>query len=230
MRGIVLALLAVCAPVGAQAPVADPVYVIEVKGPIQPSLVETLRQGLAKVNRERRPAGAIVILDSHGGDGLAAIEAGRLLREARAHVFVRGRCASACLFLFAGGEVRAAPDGAIGMHRARITRRIGDGPATPVAAGEDARAARLLEEGNRRVQAYFDEMGFGPALYEAMMQVPAEETRTLTRAELAGLGLLTDDARARAAQRAQDDCLPGSKGSTQFARCYRRQASAAPRR
>ncbi|HEY5637686.1 MAG TPA: hypothetical protein VIS77_12405 [Burkholderiales bacterium] len=195
------------------------------KGPIQPALVETLRQGLAKVNRERQPAGAIVILDSHGGDGLAAIEAGRLLREARAHVFVRGRCASACLFIFAGGEVRAAPEGAIGMHRARITRRIGDGPATTVVADEDARAARLLEEGNRRVRAYFEEMGFGPAVYEAMMQVPADETRNATRAELTALGLLADDARARAAQRAQDECLPEAKGSTQFARCYRRLAA-----
>ena len=63
---------------------------IEVTGGIKPGIVDKLRKAVANVDRNRAPAGAITILNSKGGDGIAAMEIGRMAHEAAAHAFVRG--------------------------------------------------------------------------------------------------------------------------------------------
>jgi len=199
--------------------------VVQVQGVIHAKLVDAMRKALAPVDPNRWPAGVLILIDSPGGDGLAAIEVGRMLRQARAHVFVTGRCASACVFVFAGGAVRAAPEESIGIHSPRMTRWVRD--VGPVAVDPaDLRAAALLDAANRRVREYLKEMGVPDVFFEAMTQVPSDTMRYLTRTELAGFGLISAEPQGQAALEAQDECEPGTVSPQAFARCYRGKSTA----
>lgn len=78
-------------------------------------------------NPDPIPAGLIVLLNSSGGDGEAAMKIGKLLRSKKAQVFVIGQCESACVFVMAGGVVRAANSGTVGIHAGRLTMTNKDG-------------------------------------------------------------------------------------------------------
>src|SRR5690348_3816092 len=58
------------------------------------------------------------IVDSPGGDVVAAMQAGRILRRELAHtvVAIDSICASACVFMYLGGVYRTS-FGKIGLHR-----------------------------------------------------------------------------------------------------------------
>ena len=165
--------------------------VVQIKGGITPELVPKVKEALAKTTGDPLPAGLIVMLDSPGGDGLAAIEVGRLLREAHAHVFVSGKCSSACVFIFMGGVVRQAPDGALGIHRARITRIDKETKKRiEVDHTKSARATRKLEEGNQQIRAFVQEMGILAQFSDAMDTVPPDTMRWLSRKEGKDLGVI----------------------------------------
>ena len=216
---------------------------IEINGDIGPALVHTLREALADTEPERFPAGAVLLLDSRGGDGLAAMEIGRIARAARAHVFVRNRCASACTFILAGGVLRGSgAEHAVGIHRPRLTTFVKDVGVVDVDAASNPDAARMLEFANRRSAAYLREMGVPDALFKAMMAVPSHLTKFLSGAELADYGLVGFDAGYRAARAAQgasryaiseetfvqrtmqvhEKCVADYAGPREFARCYAR--------
>ena len=105
----------------AVAPNQGKVMVIGINGLISKNALEKVRQSIGQVSGDPIPAGLIVLLDSAGGDGVAAMQIGRLLRKANAHVFVTGECASACIFVLASGVVRVAPSYSVGIHRGRVT-------------------------------------------------------------------------------------------------------------
>jgi hypothetical protein len=217
------------------------VRLLEIKGAIGPPLVQKMREALREAEPERIPAGVIVLLDSGGGDGLAAMELGRMIRAAKAHVFVVGRCFSACVNLLAAGVVRGvAHDGAVGIHRGRLTAFVKGIGVVDINPGSNPKAAATLEAGNRLMQEYFKEMGMPDALFEAMMAVPSDQKRYLDQAELAALGLVGFDpayrgARMQAAAKlgidveefesrtgaVLDKCLNGEPPSGTFVRCYR---------
>ena len=257
-----LALLACAAaalPAGAQAQPAQTAaaggrgaVVIELKGFLRTEVVAQLRQALEGADRERFPAGAILLLDSPGGEAEVGMQIGRMARAANAHAFVRGRCASACVLILAGSVLRAAPAGAVGLHRPQLALRPRSGPIVPLEAGDrsgsDPRAVALLDEVQKRMQAYLEEMGMPGTLWEAIMAVPAGGTRYLTREELKSYGLLgfdADYARMRAGSAArrlnlpeeeyarrtldtQNRCVDAApaQSATEFARCYRRTLEA----
>ncbi|MBK8065861.1 MAG: hypothetical protein IPK29_19115 [Betaproteobacteria bacterium] len=262
-----LALLACAAaalPAGAQAQSAQSAQsaqtaaggrgavVIELKGFLRTEVVAQLRQALEGADRERFPAGAILLLDSPGGEAEVGMQIGRMARAANAHAFVRGRCASACVLILAGSVLRAAPTGAVGLHRPQLALRPRSGPIVPLEAGDrsgsDPRAVALLDEVQKRMQAYLEEMGMPGTLWEAIMAVPAGGTRYLTREELKSYGLLgfdADYARMRAGSAArrlnlpeeeyarrtldtQNRCVDAApaQSATEFARCYRRTLEA----
>jgi hypothetical protein len=123
---------------------------------------------------------------------MVGMQIGRLAREHKAHVFVRGRCSSACVFVLAGGVVRNAPDGAIGIHRGTLMRtRPGEAsaPVDPSAPG----AKTVLELAERETDAYFEEMGMPPELWQAMKAIPNNRLRRLSREEATQLGLIGVD-------------------------------------
>lgn len=187
------------APSATPAPL--PVMVIEVDGTIVPSLVGKIRSALGPIDPDRFPAGAIVLLDSPGGDGLAAMEIGRIVRAAKAHVLVRVRCASACVYILAGGVVRGvARDRAIAIHRPRLTTFVKGIGVVDVNSASNPNAVKVLEAGNRQSQEYFKEMAMPDALFTAMMATPSDKARFLDIAELPELGLAGFDPGYRAAR------------------------------
>lgn len=225
------------------APGGAPLRVIELTGRITEGAVPKLRTVFESIDTARFPAGALVLLDSQGGDGLAAIEIGRMVRAAQAHVFVRGRCASACVYVLAGGVVRGVVrDGAVGIHRPRLTTFVKGLGVVDINAATNPNAAAALVSGNRQSQAYFSEMGLPDTFFAAMMAAPSDQTRYLDLAELPALGLAGFDpayltARAPAAaafygvsesEYAQrtlampGKCLAEKSTPQEVVRCYRR--------
>lgn len=164
---------------------------LRIQGGITKELTAKVKDALQKVTGDPFPAGLIVLLDSPGGDGIVAMEVGRLLREAHAHVFVTGKCSSACIFIFMGGVVRQAPDGALGIHRARITRID---PKTKKRVDVDVTlnptAKQRLDEGNRLFRDYVQDMGILAQFSAAMDEIPSDNMRWLTRAESKNLGII----------------------------------------
>ena len=234
------------APVGAAtAPAAaQGVRVVEINGKIQPGLVYKLRTALKDIDSRRFPAGALLLLNSDGGDGIAAMEIGRMVRAAKAHTFVRGRCASACVFIFAGGVVRSSPSerAAVGIHRPRLTGFVKGLGVVDINTASNQNAANALDVSNRLSEVFLREMGMPDALYKAMMATPPEQMRYLDVAELSALGLYGFDPAYRAARApegagrygvsaeefvrrtmlVQDKCLEDKTTAHEFARCYRR--------
>ena len=168
---------------------ARPARVIEINGTIRAPLVDKLRSALEPVDPDRFPAGVVILLNSPGGDGLAAMEAGRLVRAAKAHVFVRGKCASACVFILAAGVVRGAPEGVVGIHRARLTTFVKGIGVVDINTASNPNAVRVLEAGDRRTEDYLREMGMPDTLFQAMKGTPSDQTRLLAAPELVDFGL-----------------------------------------
>ncbi len=227
----------------AALPLPTGVRVIEIKGMIRRTLVAKLRAALRGVDHARFPAGALILLDSPGGDGLAALEAGRLVREAEAHVFVRSRCSSACVFILAAGVVRGVADGAtVAIHRPRLTTFVKGLGVVDINTASNRNAEKAFALANRRTQDYLLEMGMPDALYEAMMAAPSEQMRHLGSVELEAFSLTGFEAgyrETRVAEGAQKygitpqaferrtlqmprSCLTGESAPREIVRCYRR--------
>ena len=169
---------------------ADRVVVIGIQGTISKNILGSIRQALSKVRGDAIPAGLIILLDSAGGDGVAAMEIGRLLRKANAHVFVTGQCASACILVLASGVVRAAPAYSIGVHRGRIT--VSDANAKilkEVDINTNPAAKRLLENFEKTVPVYFSEMGMPPDLFMVMQSHEYKGVYRLSSEEIVFYGL-----------------------------------------
>lgn len=168
----------------------DQAVVIGIQGPISKNTLASLKQALPKVKGDSIPGGLIVLLDSPGGDGVAAMEIGRLLRKANAHTFVTGQCASACILVLASGVVRSAPAYTIGIHRGRIT--VSDNNAKilkEVDIHSSPSAKRLLEKFENSLSSYFSEMGMPPDLFQAMQTHQYKGVYRLSSQEIILYGL-----------------------------------------
>ena len=220
---------------------------IEIRGTITPRTLEQVRQPLSRVadsphTDDAFPAGVLILLDSSGGEGMAAMEIGRLARAARAHVFVAGKCSSACVLVFAGGAMRGAASGALGIHQGRVTRFVRDVGRQDVRVEADEQARLFLELADRRTEEYLAEMGMPPTLIAASRAVPADRVRWLDAAEIAEYGLSGFDPAYRAsravagaarfgidgeefARRSNvtaDTCRVEATAVASFSACYRR--------
>ena len=145
------------------------VMVVGIKGQISKTALEKLKQSIGQVSGDPIPAGLIVLLDSPGGDGVAAMQMGRLLRKANAHVFVTGDCSSACIFVLASGVVRVAPSYSVGIHRGRVT--LSDSNAKiikEVDINENPQAKAALQHFESQAPIFFAEMGMSPELFPLM--------------------------------------------------------------
>lgn len=167
------------------------VSVITITGGISNRTLETVISSLPKGKGDPIPAGLIVLLDSSGGDGVAAMKIGRLLRHARAHVFVTGLCSSACMFVLASGVVRGAPAYTVGIHRGRITVTNADGKILKeVNANENVKASEALRKFEHEAKAYFADMGMSPSLFDAMQAHTQKGVYRLSHIEVAKFGLV----------------------------------------
>jgi hypothetical protein len=161
------------------------VMVIGLKGQISKNALEKVKQSIGQVSGDPIPAGLIVLLDSPGGDGVAAMQIGRLLRKANAHVFVTGQCASACIFVLASGVVRVAPSYSVGIHRGRVTMSDANAKIIKEVDVNDNPAAKAaLQYFERQAPLYFAEMGMSPDLFPFMQDHQMKGVYRLSSAEI----------------------------------------------
>lgn len=167
---------------------------LQIKGSITPALIPKVKDALALATGDGLPAGFIVLLESPGGDGIAAMEIGRLLRAGHAHVFVTGKCSSACTIVLMGGVVREAKDFQIGIHQARLTKIDKEtGKRLEVEAYKDPKLLNRLIDANEQMRNYSIEMGLSEEFYKMMSQTPVDQMKWLTRGEALRLGLVGID-------------------------------------
>jgi hypothetical protein len=222
------------------------IKVIHVKGPISRKLLANLQQNIIPSESDPVPAGLIVFLDSKGGDGMAAIEIGRILRKANAHVFVNGECSSACILVLAGGVVRGAPTFSVGIHQARITLSSDTGVIKKEVDPNDNPVAKaLLAKFDSSAKIYFADMEIAPDLFTAMQSHPTKRVYRLSSPEITAYGLngIEDDyLKQRTEMYAQrpgrwpkepeeltrrtlkvtTECIPYDANPVDFTKCYRR--------
>lgn len=180
----------VLADVGERSKVGSQVTVMTIKGVISNKTVAFVESSVPKGHADPIPAGLIVLLDSSGGDGVAAMRIGRMLRAARAHIFVTGHCSSACTFILASGVVRGAPAYTVGVHRGRITRTDGAGKIlSEIDPAENPKAAAALLKFEREAKAYFAQMGMSPLLFQTMQSHERKGVFRLSHHEIAKFGL-----------------------------------------
>ena len=160
---------------------------IRITGVISEQTLAKMRLDLMRFqNEDPFPAGLIVLLDSPGGDGEAAMAIGRLLRQHKAHVFVSGRCDSACVFVFMAGVVRAAVPGTLGVHAGRLTLMQPNGQIVrEVDASKSLADSFQLAGYNRDIRQYLQEMGIGHGILDVILAHQTREVYNLTQGDMA---------------------------------------------
>jgi hypothetical protein len=129
-----------------------------------------------------------VELDTQGGDVLAALEIGELVRNdwlwTVASDAPNYECASVCVFILAAGAVRiAGTESKIGIHRPQFDEKL-------FAGLDQSHAKTKYDELSQLVQAFLSKMGMSDQLFIEMMKVPSNEIRMLSYDELEAFSLV----------------------------------------
>jgi hypothetical protein len=167
---------------------------------------QRLREVLNRLGKRKLP----VFFHSPGGLGLHAMTIGRMLRErgltagvfrtipvgcaaaseeacrtlkrsgepVAAELHNVAACASACVFALVGAKVRLVPPGArVGVHSAKF-----------LAVDPDGRARALWQ---RNLARFLHDMQMADELFDLILKTPFEQSRFLTRNEIAAFGIDT---------------------------------------
>ena len=222
------------------------IKIVHIKGAVSRKLLPNLKKTITPDAPDPIPAGLIVFLDSKGGDGMAAIQIGRILRAANAHVFVNGECSSACIFILAGGVVRSAPTFSVGIHQARVTVSSDAGVIKKeINAEEDPKGKALLEKFDALARKYLDDMSIPEDLLTEMQSHSSKRiyrlsSKQLTEYQLNGIeaeylqerthmyaqktGRWPKDSEelTRRTSKVVVECLRYENNPVDFTKCYRR--------
>jgi hypothetical protein len=186
---------------------------IEISGDIRQTAVSPLAAAFAEA---RRAAGSVthsgepivrVFVNSRGGEVLAAIQMGQLIRSQAAEVWVdkNAECSSACIFLLAGGVSRTAIPGAkLGIHRPFFRPEEFAG----LSHEQSQEKYSALAGG---VKNYLAAMGVADTFYDAMIQIPSRKMEYVTEAFAESTRLLGDDPAYQEWQRAKDQNALGNE-------------------
>jgi hypothetical protein len=128
-----------------------------------------------------------VDLNSPGGNVLAAIKIGRIIRSrwmwTAASDDPGAECASACVLVLAAGAVRiASDDSKVEIHRPYFQPSF-FATLSPEAARQ--KYGQLADV----VKAYLNEMGMSQALFSEMLKVPSDDGRILSSNEMQAFAL-----------------------------------------
>ncbi|WP_249931288.1 hypothetical protein [Ramlibacter sp. 2FC] len=145
--------------------------------------------------------GADVYINSPGGNLLAGMDIGRIIREAGANTHIGGLmqvpsisipsmprwksvpgvCYSACALAFLGGVYRyASSDSEYGVHR--FSRRSGSNQ-------NDLDAAQIM---SAAIGTFIRDMEVDPGLFDLMVQEGKDKIRILSKVELTGLNVVNN--------------------------------------
>lgn len=174
---------------------SDMPRIIRIEGVITNHTYTKIQKDLANwKNHDPIPAGLIVLLNSLGGNGEIAMQIGRLLRQHNAQAFVNGNCESACVFILAGGVVRAANTGSVGVHAGRLTITSRDGGIIKeIDASQSLENSFKLTSFNSMVNQYLFEMGIRNGLMDVMLSYKSKQTFKLTEMEMLEFGIVGFD-------------------------------------
>jgi len=159
-----------------------------ISGKIGPASASWFRE---RLDEAHMATGDTVLMSSPGGSLDQAIIMGEIIRSrglatAVGHIDSAGKvkpsyCASACVFVYAGGKPRLGVEGSVlGVHRFVTT----DGGGDPVA--ETQRTTGMI-------LSYVTKMGVSPAIVEAMSQT--RDVRWLGPREAVVMNLVTEPIR-----------------------------------
>lgn len=142
-------------------------------GTIEPEDVAQLRENVLRGCHT-------LLVSSLGGDVDTALALGRIAREAAMAVsVVRGeKCASACVFLYAGGVMRA-PYGQVWIHR----------PYLENSSASFSETQQRFADLGQRVKIYLREVNVNEGLFDRMMTIPPEKAQAVSLEEMDTLGL-----------------------------------------
>ena len=177
------------------APSAAAPRILRIDGIITATTLQQIEQDLSGwINSDPIPAGLIVLMNSPGGDGQAAMKIGRLLRRENAQIFVTGQCESACVFILASGVVRAANSGTVGVHAGRLTLTNRDGVILKeIDSSQSLTNSFKLTSFNSGAHQYLSEMGIKNGLIDVMLSHQTKQTYKLTDFEMQQFGVIGFD-------------------------------------
>lgn len=160
-------------------------YTVWLSGRITPDDSATLdklfrARGLV-VERPPKPGTLWVHITSPGGSVYAAMKIGTLLRNLNSNVFAKGDCMSSCVLVLAGGLMKDAPKGRVGIHRPFLAD-ISDG-----ATYKDVKA--MIAKSRADISTYLDAMNVNPRLVDDMYAIPPEQVQILSKSDLTKYGL-----------------------------------------
>lgn len=171
------------------------VAAVEITGVITSDAPERLRRILEesiKKSNMRHDGGSPLLpvyLNSPGGNVLAAIQMGQIIRELGISTWLRpkSKCASSCVLVFAGGIDRLLFDDAhIGIHRPYF-------PPEQFAKLDRSEAMRRYATVEEGVAEYLRRMGISDQLFNQMMQIPSNKIRWLIEDEAKQMRLIGQD-------------------------------------
>jgi ATP-dependent protease ClpP protease subunit len=167
------------------------IYVLSIYGQISKKLYEKIKFNIDRLTNENiQPSEFIVLIDSMGGDAESALKIGRLLREKKAFIFVTNRCASACVYIYAGGVYRSSIPYSIGIHSAKIT--LNDKDSRPVLELNPERheiARSKLEEFDKNSELFLAEMNINPKFHKKLKSLSSYKLNWLSNNEIQEFGL-----------------------------------------
>lgn len=172
----------------------------------------TLGDDPTKLSREVSSTGATVVsFNSNGGNVVAAIAYGRMIRSLGLSTFqLRStQCASACALAFVGGVSRKAEPGSIGVHQSSFA---------PDARVDGQTAVAAVQALTAQIMGYLVEMGVDPQLLQLSLSVPSDDMRYLTAAEMASYKVTLDGPMNAAAATAEDHVIPPTAATEEEAR------------
>lgn len=186
-----LATLFLCQGVMAAPPNAEP-RILRLNGVITAnSALEFNHQLSGWINQDPVPAGLIVLLNSPGGNGEAGMKIGHLLRQKKAQVFVTGQCESACVFILAGGVVRAASSDTVGIHAGRLTMTNQNGKILKeINSSQSLTNSFKITSFNSQAHKYFSEMGLSNGFLDVMLSHQTKQTYKLSEYEMQQYGVI----------------------------------------
>ena len=169
--------------------------VLRIDGIITTNTLHQVEQELSGwVNSDPIPGGLIVLMNSPGGDGQAALKIGRILRRQNAQIFVIGQCESACVFILVSGVVRAANSGTVGVHAGRLTLTNRNGVILKeIDSSQSLSNSFRLTSFNSEAHQYLSEMGIKNGLIDVMLSHQTKQTYKLTDYEMQQFGVIGFD-------------------------------------
>lgn len=179
---------------------------VEISGDIRSSAVSRLNRAIVEARKiasgfrsDSTPV-VRVLLNSSGGEVLAALRMGDVLRKAGAETWVLGdsACISACVLVLAGGTSRIVSPGArIGIHRPFFRPEEFAQLSFQQSQASYNRLSAI-------VRRYLSDMGISDELFVAMMRVESRKVSYISEEFAEAVGLDGDDPAHQEWQRARD--------------------------